>query len=112
MKLAKIHRILKFKQFCWLKEYVEFNAEKRKEATDKFNQIFFKLLIDSAYGKTMESKRKRINLKLINKAKYYVSCVSKPNFVPQKVFSKNFIVVHQIKPVLTLNKPIYVGFSI
>ena len=29
-----------------------------------------------------------------------------------KIFDKNFIAVHQIKTVLTLNKPIYVGFCI
>ena len=41
-----------------------------------------------------------------------VRCVSRPSFVSQKIFSKNFVAVHRIKPVLTLNKPIYVGFSI
>ena len=30
----------------------------------------------------------------------------------KKIFSKNFVAIHEIKPVLTLNKPIYVGFSI
>ena len=112
MKLTKIHRILKSKQSCLLKEYVEFNTEKRKEATDKLNQNFFKLLINSIYGKTMENERKRISVRLINNAKDYVRCVSKPNFVSQKLFSKNFITVHQIKPVLALNKQIYAGFSI
>ena len=34
------------------------------------------------------------------------------SFVSQKIFSKNFVAIHEIKPVLTLNKPIYVGFSI
>ena len=29
-----------------------------------------------------------------------------------KYISKNFVAIHEIKPVLTLNKPIYVGFSI
>ena len=58
MKLTKVHRILKFKQSNWLKEYIKFNTEKRKEAKDKFSQHFFKLLINSAYGKTMETKRK------------------------------------------------------
>ena len=39
MKLTKIHRFFKFKQSCWLKEYVEFNTEKRQDATDKFFKI-------------------------------------------------------------------------
>ena len=42
----------------------------------------------------------------------YVRCISKPSFVSQKIFSKNFVAIHEIKPVLTLNKSIYVGFSI
>ena len=28
------------------------------------------------------------------------------------MFSKNFVAIHQIKSVLTLDKPIYVGFSV
>ena len=36
MKLIKAHRILKFKQFNWLKEYIEFNTEKRKNAVSEF----------------------------------------------------------------------------
>ena len=49
---------------------------------------------------------------MINNAKDYVRCMSRPSFVSQKIFSKNIVAVHKIKPVLTLNKPIYVGFSI
>ena len=30
MKLVKVHRILKFKQFDWLKKFIDFNAGKRK----------------------------------------------------------------------------------
>ena len=67
---------------------------------------------NSVFGKTMENLRKRINVKLINIAKDYVRCISKPSFVSQEIFSKIFVVIHEIKPVLTLNKPIYVGFSI
>ena len=57
----------------------------------------------------MENIRKRTNVKLINDSKEYLKCVSKPNFISQKIFDKNFIAVHQIK---ILNKPIYVGFCI
>ena len=60
----------------------------------------------------MENLRKRIHVKLVNNSTDYVRCVSKPNFISQKIFSKNFIAVHQIKPVLTLDKLTYVGFGI
>ena len=49
---------------------------------------------------------------MVNNAKGYVKCISKPIFVSQKIFSKNFVAIHEIKPVLTLSKPICVGFSI
>ena len=61
---------------------------------------------NSVFDKTMENLGKRISVKLVNNAKDYVS------FVSPKIFSKNFVAIHEIKPVLTLNKPIYVGFSI
>ena len=38
--------------------------------------------------------------------------LNKPNFISQKIFDKNFVAVHCSKKVLTLNKPIYVGFCI
>ena len=75
-------------------------------------KFFFKLIINSFFGKTMENLRKRICVELINNAKDYVRCVRRPSFVSQKVFSKNFIAVHRIKPVLTLNKSIKILFSI
>ena len=112
MKFTKVHRILKFKQSNWLKEYVEFNTKKRQESTDEFSKNFFKLRISFVYGESMEDIRKRINVKLINDSKEYLKCVSRPNFISQKIFDQHFIAVHQIKTVLTLNKPIYVGFCI
>ena len=60
----------------------------------------------------MGNLRKRITVKLVNNAKDYVRYISKSSFVSQEVFSKNFVASNEIKPVLTLNKPIYVGFSV
>ena len=67
---------------------------------------------NSVFGKTMENLRKRISVKLINNSEDYVKCISKPSFISQKIFSKNFVAINKIKPVLILSKPIYVGFSI
>ena len=49
---------------------------------------------------------------IVNNTKDYARCISKPSFVSQKIFSKDFVATDEINPVLTLNKPIYVGFSI
>ena len=69
MKLIKIHRILKFKQSNWLKEYIEFNTEKRKQSADEMSKNFLKLFINCVYGKSMKNIRKRISVKLIKNCK-------------------------------------------
>ena len=38
--------------------------------------------------------------------------VNKPNFISQKIIDKNLVAVHCRKKILSLNKPIYVGFCI
>ena len=53
----------------------------------------------------MENLRTRVSVKLINNAKDYVKCISKPIFVSQKIFSKNFVAIHQVKfSILDLSK--------
>ena len=73
---------------------------------------FFKLMNNSVYGKTIENLRKKINVRLVNNAEYYKKWVSRPSFVSEKIFSKDLAAIHEIKPVLALDKPIYVGFII
>ena len=75
-------------------------------------KFFFKLMINSVYGKTMENLRKRINVILVNNEKDFLKYTSKPTDIAPKIFDKNYAAIHEIKPVLTLNKPIYVGFTV
>ena len=111
MKLVKVHRIRNFKQSDWRKKYIDFNTGKRKNAAHSFEKDFFKLMNNSTFGKAMENLRKRINVRLVNNAKDYFHYTNKRIFVSQKTFNKNFVAIHEIKPGLTLDKPIYVGFS-
>ena len=67
---------------------------------------------NSVYGKTMANLRKRIKFRLVNNAKGYKKYVSRPSFISQKTFNKNLVAIHETKPVLTLIKPISVGFRI
>ena len=69
-------------------------------------------MINSVYGKTMENLRKRINIRLVSNAKYFLKYTSRPTYVTHKLFDEGYASIHEIKPVLMLNKPIYVGFTV
>ena len=105
IKLTKVHRILKFKQSNWFKIYIDCNTDKIKNTANNFKKDFFKLMNNSIYGKKRENLTKKIS------AKNYKKYVSKASFVLQKIFSENVVAIHETKPVLTLNEPVYVGFS-
>ena len=41
MRLKRVHRALQFNEKPWLKDYIDFNTEKRKNAPNSFEKDFF-----------------------------------------------------------------------
>ena len=112
LKFSKVHRVLEFNQSPWLKQYIAFNTEKRKNAKNAFEKEFFKLMNNSVFGKTMENIRKRVDVRLVTDEKKLLKLTSKPTYVSCKIFNENLVAVHKIKETITLNRPAYVGMSI
>ena len=60
----------------------------------------------------MENLRKRINVRLVNKTEDFLKCTSRPTYITHKISGEDYATIHEIKPVLILNKLIYVGFTV
>ena len=101
-----------FNQSPWLKQYIDFNTEKRTHAKNSFEKDFFKPLNNSVFGKAMKNLRKRGNVKLVTDKKKLVKLSSKPTYVSSKIINEDLMAVHNIKETLTLNRPTYVGMPI
>ena len=111
-EIKEKHRIVKFKQKDWVKSYIDFNIQKRKEATNEADKNHFKLLNNGVYVKTMENMRKRIKIRIVKNAKDFIKYTSRPACVNWKVFENNLVAIHEKKISLTLNKLTYVGFAV
>ena len=112
LNLAKVFRVLEFDLSPWLKQYIDFNIEKRKHAKNPFKKDFFKLMNNSVFGKTCENLRKRVDVRLVTNEKKLLKLTSKPTYVSSRIFNENLVAVHKIKEALTLNRPAYVGMCI
>ena len=112
LKIKKVHRVLKFDQSPWLKQYIDFNTEKQKHAKNSFKKDFFKLMNNSVFGKTMEDLCRRVDVRLVTNEKKLDKLTSKPTYVSSKIFNENLMAVHKVKETLTLNRLAYVGMCI
>ena len=112
MKLTKVHRIIGFRQSPWLKQYVDLNTALRTEAKTESEKDFFKLMVCSVFGKTMENIRKRVDVRLVTTEKQALKLVAKPNFDRRVVFTESMVAVHMKKTKLKFDKPVYLGACI
>ena len=77
--LKKVHRILEFKQSDWMKSYIDFSTERRKEVTNEADKKLFKLLNNAVYRKAMENMRKRMKITITKTPKYFLKYASRLN---------------------------------
>ena len=63
-------------------------------AANDFGKGFFKLMINSVYGKTMENLGKRINVILVNAAEDFLKYTSKPTYIIHKIIGKDYAAIH------------------
>uniref|UniRef100_T1JU36 DNA-directed DNA polymerase n=1 Tax=Tetranychus urticae TaxID=32264 RepID=T1JU36_TETUR len=112
LKVTKVHRVVQFKQSAWLAEYVEFCTLKRQAAKSDFERDFWKLLVNSIYGKTIEDKRNHRNIVLALRDIEAQRHLRKAQCKKFMILGEEKMLFWMQKMEVLMDKPIIVGFSI
>ena len=73
------------------------NTKFRTEAKNNFEKDFFKLMNNSAFGKTTENVKKHRDIKLVTTDKRRNQLASEPNYHTTKYFSENLMAIEMKK---------------
>ena len=114
MIIDKVHNIISFKQSKWLEKYISFNTQKRNKAKNDFEKVFYKLLNNAFYGKTMENVRNRLKINFIKKDdhKEIIKQQSKLTFNGNHKSYENCDSYTFKQNEVLMDKPIYLGFTV
>ena len=114
MIVDEVHEIISFKQSKWLNKYIDFNAKKRNLASNDFEKDFYKLLVNSFYGKTMENLRNSCKIEFIGK--------NENEKIVQQQSKLTFNGIHKSYEIydsytfkqneILMDKPFYLGFAV
>ena len=111
VEVTKLHKTMSFKQKPWLKQYIDFNTQKRTLAKNEFEKDFFKLMNNAVFGKTMENVKNRVDLRIATTEERAIRHFTKPTYKNSEYFNGLYMIEH-FKKKIVYDKPIYVGTSI
>jgi hypothetical protein len=112
MKIKEVFRVIKFEQKPFMKTWVDFCTEKRSNSTNDFSKNFWKLLVNSVYGKTIESIVNRKQVKICRDPKSFSKLCSRPSYDRHIVINEDLVIVVMNPETVRVDKPYYIGFSI
>lgn len=112
LKLVKVHKVIQFKQSPVMRDYIDFNTSQRAKSKNEFEKNYYKLMNNSAFGKTLEDVRKRVKTKMITTEKQMMRATAKPTFQKHIEINENLAMCIEKPAKIKLEKPIYLGGAI
>lgn len=112
IELTKIHRIIRFKQTPWAREYIEHLMKKRAMSKTAFENMYFKRMSNVIYGYLLQNVRKRVNTTLVTSSVQFLKHSRKPNFSQWNIYGKHLASV-EMKPMsIMLNNLVGPGYCV
>ena len=83
--------------------------QRRAKTTNKFDADFYKLSVNSLFGKMKENPKKRMKVKLCRTKSELEKRVGHYSFKWSKIINRNLVGVEMMNSLVKMNKPFYVG---
>ena len=118
MILRKVYEGITYTEKAFMKKFIDICTEARKSAKNEFEKDIFKLGPNSAYGKTLENLRNRMDVEIFNDndesdRKRLLKRIAKPNYDSSVIFDgSQLVLVRMRQSTVLLNKPIHHGVSV
>ncbi len=112
MELVKVHRCVQYTQVDWMRNYVLFNANMRKQAKNTFEKNLFKFFVNAVFGKSIEQVRSRRRIKIVNRKEDVLKYLKSPFLKTWDILSENLAIFELHNCHVMLDKPVYVGVTI
>ena len=111
MRLTKNHCAFRFDQSPWMESCIRMNSKLRKKVASDFENDLYKLMSNSAFGKTMENLQQRVDVKLVrsHEEDKLRRLIASPAFARANILDDHFAAIQVHKSRLVLNRPVYVG---
>lgn len=111
-KLKEVHRVLQFDQSCWLKPYIDFNTAQRAKSTSEMEKDYYKLMVNSCFGKFIQNDRKFRQVEIVTDMGRAERLVNKPTFKNKRHITDKIVAIETHKTRVTLNQAVIVGMAI
>jgi len=115
VKVTKVHRILRFTQFPWLKSFIELYTNLRLKAKaegDHMKDLFYKLTMNCVFGKTMEDARRHRKIRIVTTRDQMLKYTRNPLYETTQINTEASIMMEFRKEKVQMRTPILVGMVI
>ena len=109
IKIAKFYTASKYEKANWMRPYRELNTSLRIAASTAFGKKFYKVMNNSAFGKTCESKRNRCQVVIVRNAQSLLQRTQNFQIKSFKIFGKNMAAIKKCKKHIYWSKPTILG---
>jgi hypothetical protein len=112
MELIEVHRVLKFKQSTFLRQYIDHCTKKRMASRTPFQKNLWKFFANANFGKFIERTRDHINCIMARTEETFQRYIENPRFKSCKIINDGLVIMFLSPAKIKMDKAYAIGFTI